>query len=166
MSSNISNKFFEISSKIHEAMVQYEFAEKKSNNLGRVESNLLSFLSENRKPYHMTDIAKVMGVSTSRVTHLVDSLLLKGYLVRFSTPNDRRKYLTEITQSGIEVVTEYEQKTMMRYHDLLMALPDKERESIIQAINEWRVFLLEQKKEISSINRAIDEDYSINKEED
>lgn len=47
-----------------------------------------------------TEISKKFGVSTARVTNVLNGLERKGYIVRIPSPNDRRVVLGTITEEG------------------------------------------------------------------
>lgn len=49
---------------------------------------------------HMGDVAKAFGVTLPAVTHIVDRLEQKGFVVRGDDPADRRVYLLELTPQG------------------------------------------------------------------
>ena len=152
MSTGDGSRFYNITTQIHDAMMQYEYEYKKSHKLGRVESNLLHFLALEIKEYSMKEIASAMGVSYSRVTHLIDSLLAKGYLVRKTSEEDRRIYLAQITKAGIKASTNYKESTIKKYNELLTELPDNERHHILDSLTKWKIFLAERKKEISNLH--------------
>lgn len=48
----------------------------------------------------MGDVAKAFGVTLPAVTHIVDRLEQKGFVVRGDDPADRRVYLLELTPQG------------------------------------------------------------------
>ena len=146
MNSAEGKKFYNITTQIHDAMMQYENEDKKNHKLGRVESNLLQFLALETRAYSMKDIANALGVSHSRVTHLIDSLLAKGYLMRIPSNEDRRIYLAQITNEGINAVKNYKERTIQKYNDLLTELPEKERHHILDSLAKWKAFLTERKK--------------------
>lgn len=47
-----------------------------------------------------TEISKKFGVSTARITNVLNGLERKGYIVRTPSPNDRRMVLGTITEEG------------------------------------------------------------------
>ena len=46
----------------------------------------------------MKELSEHLGVTHSRITHLVDSLIKKNYLVRFPSTDDRRVFYTQINE--------------------------------------------------------------------
>src|SRR5712692_4622863 len=55
---------------------------------------------------HMGDVAKAFGVTLPAVTHIVDRLEEKHFMVRGDHPADRRVYVLELTRQGRSLVQE------------------------------------------------------------
>src|SRR5437867_10839843 len=55
---------------------------------------------------HMGDVAKAFGVTLPAVTHIVDRLEQKAFLVRGDHPADRRIYMLDLTRAGKTLVEE------------------------------------------------------------
>jgi DNA-binding MarR family transcriptional regulator len=55
---------------------------------------------------HMGDVAKAFGVTLPAVTHIVDRLEQKQFLLRGDHPADRRVYILELTRQGKALVQE------------------------------------------------------------
>jgi DNA-binding MarR family transcriptional regulator len=55
---------------------------------------------------HMGDVAKAFAVTLPAVTHTVDRLEEKGFMVRADDPADRRVYILELTRKGMKVANE------------------------------------------------------------
>ena len=134
-------KLYKLAMQIQSDMIKYEFYDKREHRLGRMEGNLLRYLSTHRKALIMREVAAAMGISHSRVTHLCDALLAKGYIIRFSSETDRRIFLTEITQEGIEVIANYEDRMVDRYNKILNRLPEAKQRFILENLNKWKSFL-------------------------
>ena len=50
-----------------------------------------------------TQLAKLMGISSPRVTRLIDQLEAKGLLSRDLTTEDRRKFTISLTEKGLKI---------------------------------------------------------------
>src|SRR5213596_984372 len=55
---------------------------------------------------HMGDVAKAFGVTLPAVTHIVDRLEQKEFVVRGDHPADRRIYVLDLTRAGKALVEE------------------------------------------------------------
>ena len=66
--------------------------------------NTLSILVENHpEPVSANELKKKILVSNPDVTRLLDRLVKKGYVVRETCPDNRRKIDISMTESGIEL---------------------------------------------------------------
>lgn len=67
--------------------------------ISRQESNLLISL-EPGEYFTCNEVAKKMDLSPSRVSRIVDKLIIKGYLDRKTSSSDRRSIVLSLTNSG------------------------------------------------------------------
>jgi len=148
MKAEIGKIFFETTANIHNLMLDFDYAHKQTHKLGRVECNLLQYLLVENRPMSMKDIARFMNVSHSRITHLVDNLIGKKYLERISCVNDRRVYYAKITEDGKEIAVRFRQKSIKMYEELINTLPDEEQKAIFDALDNWKNFLKQMRKEV------------------
>ena len=66
----------------------------------------LAVLDGAGEPLTGTDIASHLLVTTASITSLLDTLARRGYIERKPHPNDRRKTLVSITNTGRDLVDE------------------------------------------------------------
>src|SRR6266705_3052650 len=69
------------------------------------QSQVLFYVAEHPGA-HMGDVAKAFGVTLPAVTHIVDRLEQKAFLVRGDHPADRRIYMLDLTRAGKALVEE------------------------------------------------------------
>jgi len=69
-------------------------------NIGRMECGLLQYLYKNDEPTCMNDLSAHLCLSHSRITRIVDNLVLKELVRRYPSSDDRRRWFTEITEKG------------------------------------------------------------------
>ena len=129
--------FYNETNAIHNLMLNFEFMNKQCLKLGRVECNVLQFLLQENQPVSMKEIAAYMKVSHSRITHLMDSLLKKGYITRTSGTDDRRVYFATITKAGVKIAGVYKNKNIDMFKDFLKKLPKEQIEPIYAALEYW-----------------------------
>src|SRR6266513_4136724 len=67
--------------------------------LNYAQSQVLFYVAEH-PGCHMGDVAKAFGVTLPAVTHIVDRLEQKEFVVRGDHPADRRIYVLELTRTG------------------------------------------------------------------
>ncbi len=123
-------KFATLSNKLSQIFFAQELMQKTHLRLGRVECNLLQFLSECTEPVCMNVLAKQLSVSHSRITHLTDSLIKKGYITRLSSTKDRRSFLAEINDNGRKIVNEYMKHNVKMQQKLLSSIPEDKVEAM------------------------------------
>src|SRR2546429_6064963 len=69
------------------------------------QSQVLFYVAEH-PGCHMGDVAKAFGVTLPAVTHIVDRLEQKEFVVRGDHPADRRIYVLDLTRPGKALVEE------------------------------------------------------------
>ncbi|MFV5685872.1 MarR family winged helix-turn-helix transcriptional regulator [Flavobacterium sp. GB2R13] len=82
--------------------------------------NVLRILrGQKGNPANMCLIQERMLARTSNTTRLVDKLLLKNFVTRNVCPENRRKIEVQITQKGLDILTELDPKVIE--HDQLFS---------------------------------------------
>lgn len=94
------NKYAELSKRIYQLCSKKEMIRRKCLNLGRMECDLLNYLTTIVKPVCMNDLSVEMKVSHSRITRIIDTLVKKKLVRRFPSKRDRRSWLAEVTAKG------------------------------------------------------------------
>ena len=94
------NKYAELSKQIYQLCSKKEMIRRKCLNLGRMECDLLNYLTTIVKPVCMNDLSVEMKVSHSRITRIIDTLVKKKLVRRFPSKRDRRSWLAEVTAKG------------------------------------------------------------------
>jgi DNA-binding MarR family transcriptional regulator len=88
-----------IGDKFHEILKPYD--------LSREQYNVLRILrGQKGTPANMCVIQERMLSKNSNTTRLIDKLLLKEYVTREVCPENRRKIEVQITQKGLDILTE------------------------------------------------------------
>lgn len=141
MKKNLGRDFFNLTNDISNLMFVFEFMHKRCTKLGRVECNLLHYLLNEDRPVSMKELAKYLGVTHSRVTHLMDSLIKKGYIDRIASTEDRRVFFASITDVGAEIVNKHMNEGVKVYNKLLQKLSQEKVDMIFEALKLWKDFL-------------------------
>src|SRR5215510_13135751 len=92
---------------------------------------------------HMGDVAKAFGVTLPAVTHIIDRLEQKQFVLRTDHPADRRVWVLELTRQGRALVQELHSMRMRSLDAVLkrMDLDDRQRvlkglEALVDAATE------------------------------
>jgi DNA-binding MarR family transcriptional regulator len=83
---------------------------------------------------HMGDVAKAFGVTLPAVTHIVDRLEEKQFLVRADDPADRRVYILELTRAGRALVDELHGLQMRGVEAVLQRMAAEDRQRVIRGL--------------------------------
>jgi len=83
---------------------------------------------------HMGDVAKAFGVTLPAVTHIVDRLEQKAFMVRADDPADRRVYVLELTRKGMTVAQELQALRMRGLERVVAAMSADDRQQVIKGL--------------------------------
>jgi DNA-binding MarR family transcriptional regulator len=97
------------------------------------QSQVLFYVAEH-PGCHMGDLGKVFGVTLPAVTHLVDRLEQKGFVVRGDHPVDRRVYVLETTAAGEALVEELHALQLRGVEPVLGRMSARHREHLMEGL--------------------------------
>ena len=83
---------------------------------------------------HMGDVAKAFGVTLPAVTHIVDRLEQKQFLLRADHPGDRRVYILELTRQGKALVQELRTLQKRGVEQVLARMSVDDRGKVIKGL--------------------------------
>lgn len=83
---------------------------------------------------HMGEVAKAFGVTLPAVTHIIDRLEEKKFVVRGDHPADRRVYVLELTAPGKALVQELHTMQMRGVEDVLARMSAEDRARVIKGL--------------------------------
>lgn len=90
-------------------------------------SELLFFSSlDNCTVINSNELARVMGLSPSRVSRIVDMLVINGYLERNIDSTDRRAITICLTSKGEGIKKKIDKERLQCEKQILKVLPDEE----------------------------------------
>ncbi len=101
------------------------------------QSELLFFSSlDSCKLINSNELAKNMGLSASRVSRVVDKLVVGGYLDRDIDSSDRRAITLCLTTKGKEIKAMIDRERTQCEEKLLKVIPNEELEKLRQIIGK------------------------------
>ena len=80
---------------------------------------------------HMGDVAKAFGVTLPAVTHIVDRLEQKEFLLRGDHPADRRIYVLDLTRAGKSLVDELQAMRLRGMGGVLARMSVNDRRRVV-----------------------------------
>jgi DNA-binding MarR family transcriptional regulator len=84
-------------------------------------------------------LAKRMGLSSSRITRIIDGLVKKGMVKKEAGGQDRRIVDIGLTQDGVAVRTQLKAMYVSVHEEIINLLPSDAGESVIHAMEKLRL---------------------------
>lgn len=101
--------------------------------------NVLRILrGQKGKPVNLQDIQERMVNKMSNTTRLVDKLILKNYVERFTCEQNRRKVEIFITNNGLELLRKLDALVDSSENNLTSKLSNTELEQLNELLNKLR----------------------------
>jgi DNA-binding MarR family transcriptional regulator len=97
------------------------------------QSQVLFYVGEHAS-CHMGDVAKAFGVTLPAVTHIIDRLEEKQFVLRGDHPADRRVYVLELTRQGRALVQELHTIQMRSLEKVLARMTAEDRQRVIKGL--------------------------------
>lgn len=97
------------------------------------QSQVLFYVND-RGGCHMGDVAKAFGVTLPAVTHIIDRLEQKQFVVRGDDPADRRVHVLEVTPQGRALVQELHGLQMRSLERVLARMPGRDRRHVLRGL--------------------------------
>ncbi|MBU4376265.1 MAG: MarR family transcriptional regulator [Candidatus Omnitrophica bacterium] len=103
---------------------------------------ILDYLSREGE-LKMTDISKMLNVTTAAVTGIVDKLVRYGYVMRKPDTEDRRIIKVKITAKGNDIVRKMIEHRRQMIINMFDKISEKEREEYLGILNHIKEHLTE-----------------------
>ncbi|GAB1366500.1 hypothetical protein MASR1M36_13710 [Candidatus Cloacimonadaceae bacterium] len=132
--SDYSTKFHGLITRLQVVLSEIDYAQKACLQAGRMECMLLNHLYKIKGPANMNELAKVLNVSHSRVTRIMDNLVSKQLVLRQPSVEDRRCWYALITEKGSKLAENSLQTVVDQQAKIISKLPDKEIDPMFKAL--------------------------------
>lgn len=106
-------------------------------NLSIVQFRTLAYLDRNRGAT-LSDVAEFIGLTLPSASKLVQSLLLRGFLIRQTDSSDRRKSALTPTSAGVKILDSARKATRRELAEELSKIPAMQRQMILGAMGALR----------------------------
>ncbi|MDZ4182343.1 MAG: MarR family transcriptional regulator [Candidatus Cloacimonadaceae bacterium] len=136
MNSN-AEKFHNLITRLQVVLSEIDYAQKACLQAGKMECQLLNHLYLVKTPVNMNELAKVLGVSHSRVTRIMDNLVSKKLVTRRPSEEDRRCWFAIITDKGKKLAENSQQTVVDQQKKILAKIPEKDVEGIYNALKKY-----------------------------
>lgn len=101
------------------------------------------FLLLDASPARMSFIAQEMGITLSACTHLIDRLVMAGYVERSEDPADRRVVQCSLTGKGRDVLDRLRQQSPVASDEFIERLSTEELKIMIQGAQIYQRVMAE-----------------------
>jgi DNA-binding MarR family transcriptional regulator len=91
---------------------------------------------------HPAEIGSKLQIAKAQMTHLIDKLVEKGFVVREMCSNDRRTINITMTEKGNKVIEEQDNLVIKAVWDNMSSLTDAELEVVSNSLRTLRDILL------------------------
>jgi DNA-binding MarR family transcriptional regulator len=99
-----------------------------------MECQLLNHLFVVKEPVNMNELAKVLNVSHSRITRIMDNLVSKKLVLRKPSEKDRRCWFAIITDKGKKLAENSRQTVVDHQKKIIAQIPEKNVEDVYKAL--------------------------------
>ncbi len=100
------------------------------------ETPVLQYLSAADGDVIPSEIAKKLGLSRARMSHILDALETKGYVTRRTDPSDRRRVLVNITESGRDYAAKKNAESVALLSNQLSSLGEHDAQELVRILNK------------------------------
>lgn len=132
-----SAKFHDLITRLQVVLSEIDYAQKACLQAGRMECMLLNHLYKSKSPVNMNELAKVLAVSHSRVTRIMDNLVSKKLVEREPSEDDRRCWFAIITEKGKKLAENSRQTVVDHQKKIITQIPEKDVDEVYKALKTY-----------------------------
>lgn len=134
---NYPEKFHDLVTRLQVVLSDIDYIQKACLQAGRMECMLLNHLYTTKTPANMNELARVLNVSHSRVTRIMDNLVNKQLVTRKPSEDDRRCWFAIITEKGMKLAENSQKTVLDQQISLIEKLPQKDVVDIYKAFKAY-----------------------------
>jgi DNA-binding MarR family transcriptional regulator len=117
---------------VHFREKEIRFAEK--HGLTQAEFRCLRYFGTN-ECLNNKQISARMKLTPGRLTHIIDSLITKNYMIREIDPNDRRYMRVNLSKNGLSIVQKLNNDYVDIHRDILSGIESRQQKPLIIAMS-------------------------------
>ncbi len=134
---NYPEKFHDLVTRLQVVLSDIDYIQKACLQAGRMECMLLNHLYNTKTPANMNELARVLNVSHSRVTRIMDNLVNKQLVTRKPSEDDRRCWFAMINEKGMKLAENSQKTVLDQQISLIEKLPQKDVADIYKAFKAY-----------------------------
>lgn len=132
-----AENFHGLITRLQVVLSEIDYAQKACLQAGKMECQLLNHLFVVKAPVNMNELAKVLNVSHSRITRIMDNLVSKKLVMRKPSEKDRRCWFAIITDKGKKLAENSQQTIVDQQKKILAKLPEKDVENTFKTLKTY-----------------------------
>ena len=109
---------------------------KNARELSFGEMGLLNCLSRQAEGITAGNLSRMIGIGAGGVTNLLNSLEKKGYVQRTMSPEDRRRVMVSISQTGRALVAAKQKEVLSLTGEMLRRLGREDTEELLRLVEK------------------------------
>jgi len=134
---NYPEKFHELITRLQVILSDIDYSQKACLQAGKMECHLLNYLHSIKSPANMNELAKVLNVSHSRVTRIMDNLVAKKLVTRKPSEQDRRCWFAMITEKGSKLAENSQQTVVDHQKKIISKISEKNLDDVYKAFKTY-----------------------------
>lgn len=132
-----AEQFHGLVTRLQVVLSEIDYAQKACMQAGKMECQLLNHLFVVKEPVNMNELARVLSVSHSRITRIMDNLVSKKLVVRKPSEKDRRCWFANITEKGKKLAENSRQTVADHQKKIINHIPEKDVEVIFKSLKTY-----------------------------
>ena len=134
---NHAQKLQELITRLQVVLSEIDYTQKACLQAGRMECMLLNHLYQTKTPANMNELARVLNVSHSRVTRIMDNLVNKQLVTRRPSEDDRRCWFALITEKGMKLAENSQRTVLDQQASIVSKIPKKDLEDVVKGVKTY-----------------------------
>lgn len=127
-----AQKLHDLIIRLQKVITEIDYSQKACMQAGKMECQLLHYLYGCSGPVNMNELAKVLNVSHSRITRIMDNLVDRALVSRRPSEEDRRCWFAEITPRGRKMAAASQQTVIDQQEKIIKFLTADKVEPVIK----------------------------------
>ena len=132
-----AENFHNLITRLQVVLSEIDYAQKACLQAGKMECQLLNHLFMVKTPVNMNELAKVLAVSHSRITRIMDNLVSKKLVLRKPSEKDRRCWFAIITEKGKKLAENSQQTVVDQQKKIMSQIPEKDVDAIYKSLKVY-----------------------------
>jgi len=126
-------KLHDLINRLQKAISEIDYSQKACMQTGKMECQLLHYLYSRTGPVNMNELAKVLNVSHSRITRIMDNLVDKVLVSRRPSEEDRRCWFAMITEKGKKMAEASQQTVIDQQEKIIKIITAEKVEPVLKS---------------------------------